>query len=710
MASDPVNVERLREAISNASELRKRPFELLREITLLLANATSSREELIAQDLILRLHENREALDPFSEILDGLTRQVGLFPYLDSTKLGERDQLAMEFHRPVGADLDGVVFHRVQAAVYRELLAGKSVVLSAPTSFGKSLIVDALVASGRYKNIVIVVPTIALIDETRRRLSKFGPAFKVITHSSQSQGSRNIFVMTQERVVDHPDLPSADLFVIDEFYKLQPDADSERSYLLNQAFYKLFKRGKQFYLLGPNIEAIPDGFPEKFNCIFIKTDYATVASDTYYVSAGKEPLVALASLCKQFAEPTLIYCASPARVRAAAKALMHDSTEAPLQRIKLASRWIGENYHSEWLVPRALLAGIGIHHGRLPRALAQFMVRAFNEGSLHTLVCTSTLIEGVNTKAKNVVIFDNKIARQKYDFFTFNNIRGRSGRMFEHFVGRVYLFHEPPQEELPFVDIPLLTQAESAPESLLIQLDQQDLSRNSRERVKAYENQNLLDFETLKRNSGVDPDRQIALAQAILEQPQKWWPQLSWTQWPTRSQLYSTCDLIWSHLMDAGRTSGISSGKQLAYKVGRFSALHDVRTMILQEIENSESADVDDAVEAVLEFTRQWASYRFPRLLMALHNIQQDVFRRIDLAPGDFRAFATQIENHFEEPALIALEEYGLPLPISRKFAKTFIADGSLDNAINCLRALDITQLDLSIFEKEIVSDVQQFL
>ena len=48
---------------------------------------------------------------------------------------------------------------------------GRSVILSASTSFGKSLIVDAPMATGRFRNVVIVVSAIALIDETQRRRS-----------------------------------------------------------------------------------------------------------------------------------------------------------------------------------------------------------------------------------------------------------------------------------------------------------------------------------------------------------------------------------------------------------------------------------------------------------------------------------------------------------------------------------------------------------
>ena len=67
---------------------------------------------------------------------------------------------------------------------------GENVVLSAPTSFGKSLVVDAYLDASDFTNAVVIVPTIALMDETRRRLQRLAGAdrYKVITHSSQQLG------------------------------------------------------------------------------------------------------------------------------------------------------------------------------------------------------------------------------------------------------------------------------------------------------------------------------------------------------------------------------------------------------------------------------------------------------------------------------------------------------------------------------------------
>lgn len=62
--------------------------------------------------------------------------------------------------------------HREQSAILKKLINGKNLAVSAPTSFGKSFIIDAFIAIKKPKNVVIIVPTIALTDETRRRLHK----------------------------------------------------------------------------------------------------------------------------------------------------------------------------------------------------------------------------------------------------------------------------------------------------------------------------------------------------------------------------------------------------------------------------------------------------------------------------------------------------------------------------------------------------------
>jgi len=86
--------------------------------------------------------------------------------------------------------------------------------------------------------------------------------YKLVTHPDQALTEANILVLTQERAIDREDIQEIDLLVIDEFYKLDPASGEEcdRASALNHALYKLSRIAKQIYLLGPNINDIPQGF------------------------------------------------------------------------------------------------------------------------------------------------------------------------------------------------------------------------------------------------------------------------------------------------------------------------------------------------------------------------------------------------------------------------------------------------------------------
>jgi hypothetical protein len=700
--------------LSTRSVNAENRFEVIQALSLLVSQNEQEHNEK-AQESVLRALDQRECFGQYTPILETLTCQLGLYPYLSGQNLDLREAIVREFHRPANildraetAD-DNYVFHRAQGHVFRKLLDGESIVLSAPTSFGKSSIVDALIDSQRFQNVAIVVPTIALIDETRRRLSKFKQSHKIITHASQELSLSNIFVMTQERVVDYPKFPKLDLFVLDEFYKLDPTGDKERAATLNHAFYILTKRAKQFYLLGPNINHIPDGFPKRFRCEFIRTDFKTVVTETTTVKSRKgDELDELLALCAKLDEPTLIYCASPAKARKIVQMLASSSEIEGGSGMADAADWIGENYHPDWTLAIGFKAGVGMHHGRMPRALAQLAVKGFNDGRLRFLVCTSTLIEGVNTSAKNVVIFDNKIARQKYDYFTFNNIRGRSGRMFKHFIGHVYLFHEPPQEELPFVDIPVFSQdASNTPESLLIQLDEDDLESASKRRLQPFIQQDALSLETLRGNTGVDPGQQIELAKEFLAN-QASLVGCGWSGLPTYQELQALCVLVWQHFMKgAGRVAGVSSGRQLALKLNRLRIMN-MAELIAEEYRGVDS--IDEAVEGVLEFLRQWPQFRFGRLAMAVQRIQNEVAAARGAPRAEYTFFVSQVEHLFSDPSLVALDEYGVPFPLAKQLEHRLASEGSLDNTLNKLRQLDIAKLRITPFERLLLRDVQTTL
>lgn len=683
------------------------PFNFLADLSAFTSLADEDDKLQQARDILVRVLEDAAEFKGYEPIIQTLLRNVGLFPYLDFKNADVVDQLAAEAHRPEAMP-ESIIFTAKQAEVYRELMAGRSVVLSAPTSFGKSLIIDAVIASKKHRNIVVVVPTLALVDETRRRLFKFRNHYKVITHLSQKPAERNIYIHTQERVVENPHIQNVDFFVIDEFYKLQIEDSSEgneRAVLLNHAFYKLAKRAKQFYMLGPNIHELPDGFGPNYRCLFIRTDFSTVASDSHLVPEGKDDISRLKALVPILQGPTLVFSGSVngARKLGRATAEMREEFE-PKEALKQAIAWLSLNYSPRWGLVYALSRGVGIHHGKLPRSIAQLLVRLFNDGFLDYLVCTSTLIEGVNTAARNVVVVDNKINKKKYDYFTFNNIRGRSGRMWKHYVGHVYLFNSPPNRELEFVDVPVFTQNQNAPEALLVQLEPQDLSDDANMRVSQIWKQSLLAPATIRQNVGIDPQGQIELAREIEARLQELIPLLSWTGQPTYAQTKEIFDLAWRHFgVKAG--AGVRSASQLTLLVNRYRRNPDYAAQLSASIAEKAGDDADEALESFLEFARQWLSFKAPRLVSAVGRIQSDVLLRHGIRPGNYSYFCSQLESLFMNPVVTALEEYGVPIQIASRLVPQLDNPETLDDALAALLKRKSADFDgLTAFEKTLIS------
>lgn len=679
----------LSEKLKSSEYIEQDSFAIAKALAKIYNNSDSQSTSKI-QELVLRAMDKYECFGDSKSIIDSLIRELGLFPYLNKESLSIRDMLAVEAHK-ASIGQDEIYFHGPQAEVYYKLISGQSVVLSAPTSFGKSLIVDALIASKRFNNIVIVVPTISLIDETRRRLSKFSPEFKVVTHSLQSKSDKNIFVLTQERVLEEDFVGEVDFFVIDEFYKLSPWADGgNRCSLLNEAFYRLYKKCSHFYMLGPNIQGVAGDFVENVRFEFIKFSFSTVVTEFHDLSSNEKENT-LVDLCDSIDGQTIVFCSSPARANTAAELIASNiSFEAHEDALKLAD-WLADNYHDDWVLTNALRCGVGIHHARIPRSVSQYIVDLFNAGKIKFLVCTSTLIEGVNTATKNIVCYDNKINRTNIDFFTFNNIAGRSGRMFKHFIGNVFLLAPPPTEQLPYVDIPVYSQGPDTPESLLVNMDEGDLTQESRDRISSITQQSDLELSTIRNNKTVEPIQQIEFAKVLYTNFDNWLPELLWRGYPTYDQLKFICGLIWDYF--EGRKIGnrsVFSASQLAFKIGELSDQKPISLLIEEAIAYKPEEQVDVIVSRILDFRRLWANFHFPRLLRTIESIVNSVLKAKGVKSlCDYSAYSIMVENYFFDSSLVALEEYGLPLEVSAKFQGLLSSEGDLDQALAALKNME---------------------
>ncbi|MEW1820881.1 DEAD/DEAH box helicase [Arthrobacter sp. NPDC080031] len=702
------SIEAVKTALASSS-FERQQFSLLAAIASLKSVHGNTPE---IQDLVIRALSRHQDFQAEMPLLMSLARDQGLFPYVEDIHpdlLSLPDLIALEMHRPEG--LDGVVFHRVQADIYRKLMNGDNVVLSAPTSFGKSLIIDALIASGKYNNVVTIVPTIALIDEVRRRLTQKFPEFKVITHPGQAYEERNLFVLTQERFLALQDMPTPDLFFIDEFYKLNDT--STRADLLNQAIYRLMKTGAQYYLAAPSIQELSGFLPTELRANLFVTDYATVAADTYRISpkSNEQRRTEIQRILREVGGPTLIYCKSPHRAREVSEWLREDAPRGGYARgMPAAADWLVENFSDQWSLPESLRMGVGSHHGKLPRWIGPLLVKGFEAGELGVLVCTSTLIEGVNTQAKGIIILDKNIAKKAYDYFTFANIRGRGGRMLKHFIGKIYLFNAPPIFELPSIDMPGLSQSESASEGLLLSIDEEDRTRETRERLREITEQSDLSQETMRLNQGVDPRAQINLARHLATAPSSSLKDLLWeTPAPKYPELLAVVNLIWDFIPPWGLQShGATSAKQLALFTQWIAGANGVTKDIIARFTGTEETqrESDRKIEEAFDFIRFWIDHNLPALIRAVDRIVKEVFPQRGIIPGNYEAYVSRMEQGFQTPLHLTAEEYGIPSQITRKLMTGMTVPKDLDELLNRLRNLNSRQENrLNDFERQLLDE-----
>lgn len=89
---------------------------------------------------------------------------------------------------------------------------------------------------------------------------------------------------------------------------------------------------------------------------------------------------------------------------------------------------------------RAIENGVAYHHGAVPAHARHVIESAYSHGLISTIVCTTTLMQGVNLPAKYVVARSPALSGNStgpnLTGYEFANLRGRAGRLMQDFVGR----------------------------------------------------------------------------------------------------------------------------------------------------------------------------------------------------------------------------------------------------------------------------------
>lgn len=138
-----------------------------------------------------------------------------------------------------------ILLTKEQKDLFDLFITKRRLVISAPTSFGKSRIMREIVAHCKYNNIVVIVPTNALLSETYftfrmdERLSEYNLIFS--THI-QPNNEKSIYIFTPEKFDLYTDEYNInyELFIFDEVYKI--DSNDNRASVFSNCLYKAYKK------------------------------------------------------------------------------------------------------------------------------------------------------------------------------------------------------------------------------------------------------------------------------------------------------------------------------------------------------------------------------------------------------------------------------------------------------------------------------------
>lgn len=329
------------------------------------------------------------------------------------------------------------------------ILNDNNLFLSAPTSFGKTFIALEYIARNKHllDNIVFVVPTISLMNELRKKcFNFFNENYILITSDSELEQYKDVpkkfMIVVPERISskkfkEYINKTNIDLLVYDEIYKLKYEAKQQetnsRIIKMNSIYKYLIKESRKILLLGPFIRNV-DFFKSDIKIVKFITNLNLVYNE---IKLNKSN-----AIFKNHDEKKFVYFKSPNSITSFINKTDLVNNEDQFDNFdEDIIDWISENIHPEWYYSIYLKKGIGIHHGRTPLFLRKYIENEYSkpDGCIHTILCTSTLMEGINTPTNKLIIYDPPRGT-----FELNNLIGRVGRLNPKSpqIGKIYIYDE----------------------------------------------------------------------------------------------------------------------------------------------------------------------------------------------------------------------------------------------------------------------------
>lgn len=341
-----------------------------------------------------------------------------------------------------------------------------SSVVVAPTSYGKSELIIKSVTDNPHKKILILVPSKALLAQTKKRLiyADIEDLGKVISHPEMYVEDRQdrAFVLTQERLSrllnDQPAL-SFDMVFVDEAHNLlQSDRRSE---LLATMLCILGARNKKtsFKFLTPFLcdelnvrvrflDMVPTAFrideyikSERFYLRDFRPNkgdgklklYDHFLNDWLDIDGKFQNCFEL--IRRESLNKNIVYGNKKKSIEAFAVGLAATLKPVDCPLITRACDELGEAFDKRYRLISCLRKGVMYHHGSIPDTIRLYLENLFSASrKMRFLVCNSTLLEGVNLPIERLFIFDYTKGKSNLTSSQFKNLIGRVNRFSEVFA------------------------------------------------------------------------------------------------------------------------------------------------------------------------------------------------------------------------------------------------------------------------------------
>lgn len=599
----------------------------------------------------------------------------------------------------------GTTLTRPQKQVFDAFQENRRLIVSAPTSFGKTRIIQEIIKHNTFKNIALIMPTVSLLSEQYRDIKDSIDGY-VVSKSSKIKvdpAQKYILILTPERMTafrdENPDF-HFDFFVMDEIYKVDYKLNDDRFRIFSDILLSLAKAGSAFYLIGPYITDFSVRFRNLFNVKILKYDVEIVQKDFYFFDhiekRGKHSIEGSTVRIIDNKFKNLLRLTSNDAIDGKyliyryQKQLVEDtadkfsSTRSEIDFNTDLVNYLSNTVSPQWSLIQCVKRGVAFHHGAMPRHIQDLIVDEFNDGTsagIDYLFCTTSLTEGINTSAKNVVLYDQKIGSgTELGTLDRRNIEGRAGRFMKHFVGRVFHLEGYVENQSEcLVEIESLDSASPSTETI-IQFDDEMLSEEGAKKktaLKEYLEKAGIPFALIKSNRYVTVSGQLALLKH-LSNPNEALKYAFDTPLPkveiSRSILSAAYDYLFSE-NDIGRNFGEEQGKSVLlqltnfylYKQPTFSELVTHPTIV------NGRKGVDSRIRYVFDLISKYFEFIWPRYLMAFQQIYNHAALQRRLKPISLELMIAQLEYGTTKNHEILLRDCGLPNESIRKISRFFI-------------------------------------